>query len=224
MIENHDKFNLQFLIRQPSKYSAISRAVILLHGVGSNEKDLFGLATSFPNDFMIISPRAPIALGGGRYAWYEVDFSTGRPLFNEEQEIKSRRMLADFIITLKRAYQIDELFVGGFSQGGIMSYSIGLIWPGLVNGIFALSSRILSETTFLVKNSEALQKLPVFIAHGIQDLTLPVLYAREAKAYLQQMDIYVSYHEYEMGHQITNAVLSDLILWLNETTFNPENI
>ena len=130
-------------------------------------------------------------------------------------------MLAAFLINLKRVYKIDELFVGGFSQGGIMSYSIGLIWPHLVQGIFALSSRILPEIRPSVKKDDALQQVPVFIAHGIHDLTLPVLYAREARAYLEGLNIYPSYHEYEMGHQIKEVELLDLVNWLGRYDAQP---
>jgi phospholipase/carboxylesterase len=86
-----DSLVLQYLVREPEVKSANNKAIILLHGVGSNESDLFSLANQLPQDFFIISPRGQFTLGAGKYAWYNVDFSTGKPVYNAEQEASSRR-------------------------------------------------------------------------------------------------------------------------------------
>ncbi|HSB92447.1 MAG TPA: hypothetical protein VLC28_04985, partial [Flavitalea sp.] len=51
---------LEFLVREPKGNPAKRRAVVLLHGVGSNEQDLFQFADVLPADCYIISPRAPL--------------------------------------------------------------------------------------------------------------------------------------------------------------------
>ena len=86
MLFENEAFPLRFLLKQPSIRARNSKAIILLHGVGSNESDLFGLANDLPDDFLIISPRGPFKIGEHSYAWYQVDFSTGRPIINETQE------------------------------------------------------------------------------------------------------------------------------------------
>jgi phospholipase/carboxylesterase len=206
--------SLKYLFREPKVRSSKRKAIILLHGVGSNEKDLFSFADQLPDNCYIISPRGQFILSEGRYAWYNVDFSTGKPIINKEQEASSRDAISAFVKEIKQQYQIDELYIGGFSQGAIMSYTIGLISPKEVTGIFALSGRVLEEIRTLIKNNEELQQLKVFIAHGIQDSTLPVHYARQAKEYLESLGTHVSYHEYNIGHQINGAVLKDLDEWL----------
>jgi phospholipase/carboxylesterase len=205
---------LQYLVREPGVRSSKNKAIILLHGVGSNEQDLFRLADQLPDDFYIISPHGPFTLGAGRYAWYNVDFSTGKPVYNTEQELSSRKAIATFIKQVKEKYNLDELYLGGFSQGAIMSYSIGLLYPHEVKGIIAFSGRLLEEIKPLVKKDAYLQKLKVFVAHGVQDNTLPIHYAREAKDYIERLGISLSYHEYTIGHQISNEVLQDLNSWL----------
>lgn len=209
-----DSAVLPYLIQEPQVASDKNKAIMLLHGVGSNERDLFSLASQLPNDFYIISPRGPFTLGGGRYAWYHVDFSTGKPVYNIEQELSSRKAMARFIKQVKDKYHLDEVYVGGFSQGAIMSYSHGLLYPHEVKGIIALSGRLLEEIKPLVKKDDDLQKLRVFVAHGVQDNTLPIHYAREAKDYIESLGISVSYHEYTLGHQISSQVLQDLNDWL----------
>ncbi|BAV06624.1 phospholipase/carboxylesterase [Filimonas lacunae] len=212
-----DSLVLQYLVREPQVKPAKHKAVILLHGVGSNEADLFALAEQLPPDYYIISARGPLTLGADRYAWYQVDFSTGKPVFNAQQEQSSRELIRRFMHQVKQKYQLAEVYLGGFSQGAIMSLSIGLTHPDEVQGVMALSGRLLEEVKPLVTASPALHQLKVFISHGTQDNTLPVTYAREAKAFLQPLQLPVSYHEYTgMGHQINASVLADLNGWLKQ--------
>ena len=211
-----DSLVLQYLVREPKVRSAKKKAIILLHGVGSNENDLFSFANQLPNDFLVISPRGQFTLGAGRYAWYNVDFSTGKPIFNAEQEASNREVIMKFIKQVKQKYDVDKIYLGGFSQGAIMSFSVGLTNPKEVQGIISLSGRLLVEVRPLITKNEDLQKLKVFIAHGIQDNTLPVHYARDAKLYLENLDVQLSYHEYEMGHQINETVIQDINMWLAE--------
>ena len=114
---------------------------------------------------------------------------------------------------MKEKYNLDEVYLGGFSQGAIMSYSIGLLYPNEVAGVVAFSGRLLEEIKPLVKKDAYLQKLNVFVAHGVQDNTLPIHYARQAKDYIESLGIAVSYHEYPIGHQISSDVLQDLNDW-----------
>jgi phospholipase/carboxylesterase len=79
-----------------------------------------------------------------------------------------------------------------------------------------LSGRILPEIKPLVHASKELAALKIFIAHGIQDNTLPVTYARQAQQYLQELSLQISYHEYTMGHQLNSEVVKDINEWLQQ--------
>jgi len=190
--------------------------ILLLHGVGSNEDDLFRLAGNFPPDFVVVSARAPYTLSPGRYAWFQVDFSTGRPVIDPEQAEKSRLVVNTFVNQLVELYQIDtgKVYIGGFSQGGIMSYSVGLTFPPKFKGIFILSSRLLPEVKPLIKAGAALEQLKVFIAHGTADGVLPLAYAQEARTYLAELTPDMTYREYEMGHTTSEKEIADLLEWL----------
>lgn len=205
---------LHYLVRQPTLKTSTHKAIILLHGVGSNEQDLFSLTDQLPGDYFIIAARGQYTLGPGRYAWYNVDFSTGKPVINAEQELSSREVLKQFIAQLKKKYSLDEIYIGGFSQGAIMSYSVGLTSPEQVRGIIALSGRVLEPIQASVTGNDKLSRLKIFVAHGIQDGTLPVYYAQQAKAFLQTLQVPLEYHEYTIGHQINAEVLKDLVAWL----------
>jgi phospholipase/carboxylesterase len=209
-----DSLALKYLIREPQIKSEKKKAIILLHGVGSNEEDLLSLSDQLPKDYYIICPRGTITISAGSYAWYNVDFYNGKPIYNKDEEVQSREAILTFMKQVKAKYDLDEIFLGGFSQGAIMSCSIGLLHPDKVAGVICMSGRILQEIRSAVKNNNELHKLNIFLAHGTQDGTLSIAYAREAKTYLQQLQTVLSYHEFEMGHQITVEELKELNLWL----------
>lgn len=211
------KFNdlsLKYLVRLPKTSNIKNKALILLHGVGSDENALFKLADQLPGDFFIITPRAPLTLSPGHYAWYNVDFSSGQPAINVQEEVSARTRINTFIHSIKQRYHFDEIYLGGFSQGAIMSISMGLTNPSAVKGILLLGGRILNEIKPLVATGIELKHLKVFLAHGRQDKTLPIHYARETRAYLESLHVQLSYHEYDMAHQVTDAVLKDINDWL----------
>lgn len=220
-----EKFNLtnpeeelHFLVREPKIKSDNPPFIILLHGVGSNEKDMFGFGRRLPDNFMIISVRAPHRIGEESYAWFQVDFTSGHPVINPQQAEMSRTLLIKFISQLKEKYQFDQnqIYLCGFSQGGIMAYSVGLTRPDLIKGIAVMSGRLLKEVMPLITPSEKLEQLRIFISHGTRDAVLNIQYAREALAYLKTLNIEPTYGEYEEGHAIDNDMLADLIAWLSE--------
>ena len=210
------KIALQYLVREPKIKSEHPPVLFLLHGIGSNEEDLFSFADRLPGKFLVISVRAPIHLGGNSFAWYEMNFSTGKPVFNFQQEEVSRAALIKFIQQIKEKYSADgsEIYLCGFSQGAIMSYSIGLTRPDLIRGMAIMSGRLLEEIKPLIASKEKLKTLKIFISHGTNDSTLPVQYARDANAYLKSLNINASYREYTDGHTINGEMLADLVNWL----------
>jgi phospholipase/carboxylesterase len=205
---------LTYLVRKPQIASTKQKAIILLHGVGSNEQDMFGLAYQLPADYFVIAARGPLDSGPGRYAWYSVDFSTGKPVISIDQEAASRALIRTFIDQVRKEFDLQDVYLGGFSQGAIMSYSMGLTQPEEVQGIVSLSGRILDEIKPFVKKQTSLESLRIFVAHGVQDNILPIHYARSAKQYLEDLSVDLTYQEYPTGHQISNNVMIDLNSWL----------
>ena len=80
---------LHYLVREPKIKSGKPPVVILLHGIGSNEQDLFSFADQLPDNYLVVSARAPYAIGKDSYAWYQADFSTDKPVIDAEQAEKA---------------------------------------------------------------------------------------------------------------------------------------
>ena len=210
--------SLYYIFKEPKIKSAKPPVIILMHGVGSNEKDLFSFANQLPDSFLVISLRAPIELGKDSYGWYHLSFENGKPISNPKEAETSRLMIIDFINNLKNkhAYNEKRVYLCGFSQGSIMAYSVGLTVSEKIKGIAIMSGRLLEEVKPIIAGKDKLKNLKVFISHGTNDNVLPVSNAREANTYLKQLGINATYKEYPEPHTISIAMFNDLLIWLKK--------
>ncbi len=210
--------NLFYLERAPKVKTENPPLLILLHGIGSNEADLFSFADQLPDNFLVVSVRAPYTLGQGSYAWYQMEFNGGTHKITAEQEMKSRMLLLKFLDELKLKLKFDsqKIYLCGFSQGAIMSYSLGLTHPERIHAIAVMSGRLLDEIKPQIAAKEKLKSLKIFISHGTEDPTLNIAYARSAMKYLTDLGLHPSYKEYPERHTIAAAMLADLISWLKQ--------
>lgn len=209
--------SLVHLTREPAEpFRKRPPLLLLLHGVGSHEADLFMLAPHLDERFFIVSARAPNTLAPGMYAWFEVQLDPTNPIINPEQAEQSRQILVRFIDELREAYDVDprRVFLMGFSQGAIMSLSVLSTRPDKVSGVIAMSGRILPEVLPKMASPDALRGIPVLVVHGTADPILPVHHGRRIRDVLATLPVELTYKEYPMGHQVTSESLADVSAWL----------
>ena len=211
--------SLAHLTREPTAPAeGAPPLLLLLHGVGSNEADLFGLAPELDGRFFVASARAPITLGPGAYGWFHVAFTPQGPAIIPAEAEQSRQALIRFIDEVVEAYGVDprRVYLMGFSQGAIMSLSVALTRPDKVAGVAAMSGRLLPEVRPLIAAPEALRGLPILLVHGTADQVLPIHHGREARDQLAKLPVALTYREYPMGHYVTPESLRDVTAWLEE--------
>jgi phospholipase/carboxylesterase len=200
---------LKYLVQQPANNSSHPPVIILMHGYGSNEADLFELKDVLPKNFLIISVRAPLSLAKNAYQWYR------KPTINTD--IKTSGVtVQNFITAVVKKYHVSQVYLSGFSQGAMMSYEVGLNAPELLKGIAPLSGMI-QEVMKPLQPSEALKKLKIFVGHGDADNRIAYSEAVDAVAYLKKLQLSPEFHTYEgMQHAISDEELKDLVRWLGE--------
>jgi phospholipase/carboxylesterase len=208
---------LVYKIRLPKTEQKNPPLLILMHGTGSNEDDMFGYAPYMPDDFMVVSVRAPYTVSQGSYSWYEVKFIDNKIIYDKAQAEKSRLDIVDFIENLKKKHHFDEkrVYLGGFSQGAIMSLSVGLTHPEKVAGILALSGRVLEEVKMQVAKTEDFAHFKALVLHGTEDQMLPIAYARDTKKLLDSLKINTLYKEMSIGHTTNEETIRLMIDFLN---------
>jgi phospholipase/carboxylesterase len=210
--------SLHYLVRPPAVESTRPALLILLHGVGSNEEDLFGLSPYLDERLLILSTRAPLTLARGSYAWFHVQLGGAWPQINAAEADSSRRAIIQFIGEAARVYGADagRVFLMGFSQGAIMSQSVMLTQPELLAGVVAMSGRILPEIKPLAASPERMRDFPILVQHGLYDQVLPIAHGRASREYLATLPVQLTYREYPMAHEVTDESLADAREWLKE--------
>ena len=190
-------------------------ALVLLHGRGADEHDLFPLLDLLDPGRRLLgaTPRGPLRLPPGGAHWYAVreigfpDPSTFSPTYE---------LLAGWLDALLAEHGIPhgQLVLGGFSQGTVMSYAVGLgAGRPQPAGIVALSGFMPTVEGFQLDLSER-SGFPVAIGHGTGDPVIGVQWGRQARERLEAAGADVTYEEHPGGHQIDPRFLRDLPAWL----------
>ena len=208
---------LSFLERPATAGTPEPWLLVLMHGVGSNEQDLFGLAPHVPGHFHVVSLRAPYVLAPGAFAWFEFHVRPdGSRQINAAQEAASRVQVAGNVAAHARRLGIAaaRVVVGGFSQGGIMSLSLLRTRPELLHGALVLHSRLLPEVEADAVPPAALAGKHLWVSHGLQDTVIPLASAHATRERMAESPVALTYAEFPGGHEIRPAELAAAMGWL----------
>jgi phospholipase/carboxylesterase len=215
----NDHADLFHLVREPAPGGeGKAPLLLLLHGKGSNEEDLFALADEFDPRFCVVSARAPNMIGPRAWAWYHLRFVPGGSVAEAPEVEESRLALLGFIDDIVASHGLDpeRIFLAGFSQGAIMGVAVALTRPRGIAGVVAMSGRFLHEIEARIAADGELEGLPLLVLHGTRDEVLPIAYGRELKERLSKLPVALEYHEYYMTHEITPESLGRACYWLSE--------
>ncbi len=171
--------SLAALWREPAGEPA--GALVLLHGRGADERDLFPLLDLLDPERRLlgVTPGGPHHLPPGGRHWYALG---GIPTPDPATFAATAPRLAAFLDSLP--VPSDRVILGGFSQGAVMSYAMSL-GPGRPRpaGLVAMSG-FLPRVADWPLEPERLRGVPVGIAHGSLDPVIPAQFAAEAEATL----------------------------------------
>ncbi|SRX73560.1 alpha/beta hydrolase [Aequorivita antarctica] len=193
--------------------------IIMLHGYGSDENDLFSFASELPEKYAIISLKAPIRLEPYGNAWYNIYFDNSQGKFSDdEQAIASREIVSKCIDEIIAKYKIDSenITLLGFSQGTILSFALALSYPKKVKNIIGLSGYINEEILKKDYAENDFSRLKVYTSHGSVDQVIPVQWARKTEPFLKKLNIDVTYSEFPVGHGVAPQNFYELKNWLDK--------
>jgi len=190
--------------------------LVLLHGIGGNEVGLFDLAPRIDPRFLVVSPRAPYENTPGRYRWFDVEFTSGRPRVNAEEAESARLRALQFINDVVMAYGADprQVFLFGFSQGATLAYSLLLTAPARMRGAVLVAGRVLPEVAPLAADRAALRHLTLLIQHGREDPVLPLTRAVAARDLFADLGVPLGFREHPGGHQLSDAMTDEALEFL----------
>lgn len=209
--------SLHYLVRKPKTAVENPPLLILLHGYGSNEQDLFSFAEELPEELLIVSAQAPNSMGFGGYAWYAINFDDVNGKFSDlDQARDSIEKISTFIDEIQTKYSTskEKTFLLGFSQGAILSYALSFLYPNKVNYVLALSGYI--NTDLLPKELPKNIKTEYYSSHGTVDQVLPVAWARNSKPFLVNLGLESVYEEYPVGHGVAPQNFYSFKSWIEK--------
>ena len=191
--------------------------LVLMHGVGSNEQDLFGLARLMPPQFHVLSLRAPYVLSPDAYAWFEFQgLANGERHINEAQERESRFLVGEMIASASQQLGVapERVVVGGFSQGGIMALSLLLTQPAKVRAAMVWHSRLLPQVVPHIAPPEAFEGKALWVSHGSADNVIAPSAAQATRELARGLPLALSGADFPGGHEIRPAELQGALAWL----------
>lgn len=201
---------LKYVINTPSGRPDTDEMplAVIMHGRGADAHDLAGIAPMIdgPAGYRFVFPNAPNACEAAPgmsfgFTWFE-----GLPPEPKSLET-SRRLVTDFLQQIAKRYPTPpgKVVLGGFSQGALLALDVGLRMTQPLAGIVAMSGA-LDEHDLPDLSTRKNQR--VLIVHGTGDEMINVNMARRARRTLEQQGLSPQYHEFAIGHQVTQESLA----------------
>jgi len=185
--------------------------VVMLHGRAGTEDVMWVFAKTIPQNWLMVAPRGIRLDPDGGYDWRPRGQDEWPPLNAFDEAVTA---VARFIHALPNLYNADpsQIYLMGFSQGAATSYATAMQKPGLVQGIAGLVGFVPGECGKMVETA-VLRDLPIFMAVGKQDETVPYEQSQTCAETLRNAGADLTYGEYETGHKLNAQGVRDLKAW-----------
>ncbi|MFT3761432.1 MAG: dienelactone hydrolase family protein [Pseudoxanthomonas sp.] len=198
--------------------------VLWLHGLGADGHDFAPIVPElvrrewpairfvFPH-----APVRPVTINGGMRmrAWYDItslDFANRADAGGIAESVAQVEALV--ARERERGVPAERLLLAGFSQGGAIALSLGARREAPLAGLIALSTYLPGADALDGFATAASKRQPIFMAHGLGDPVIPLLYAKNSSEALQRAGYGIDWHSYPMAHQVCAEEIRDLGDWM----------
>src|SRR3954468_12010505 len=186
-------------------------ALVLLHGRATSERDLLPLLDELDPERRLVgvTPRGPLSLPPGGAHWYKVR-SVGFP--GPETFLPTYERLSNWFDALPGALDVppQRTGVGGFSQGAVMAYALGLGAERPRPAALVALSGFMPTVEGFALDLEGLDGYPVALGHGTFDPIIDARFGREARERLEEAGADVLWRESPVAHTVDPGFLPDL--------------
>jgi phospholipase/carboxylesterase len=196
--------------------------IIWLHGLGADGSDFLPVAQAMqlPIPVRYIFPHAPhrpVTINNGYVmrAWYDIAAGESGIQSNEADIRASQAEIEKLIAQEKqRGIAAKNIFLAGFSQGGVITLHTGLRHSERLGGLIALSTYLPLTDTVADEMTVAARGLPIFMAHGLEDTVIPFASGKRSAEKLAELNCKVEWHEYPMPHSVCGEEVREIQNWL----------
>jgi len=201
-LTRHDDLSLRYVLNVPngSADQVEMPLVIVMHGRGADANDLADLAPMIDDGYRFVFPNAakkfePAPGYSFGYSWFDGWPPEGDSIVNSREKLLA---LIDELVT-RYPTPDGKIVIAGFSQGGMMAIDVGFRTSQKIAGIICMSGAIYEA------GQPPLRNLPVLLIHGTEDDMIPLFAAQRTRFVLEQNGVTPEYHEFPMGHHVTEG-------------------
>jgi phospholipase/carboxylesterase len=199
--------------------------VLVLHGLGDSGDGWAPVAPELvraawpPVRFVLPhAPVRPVTINGGlrMRAWYDILDLQDIDRVDEAGLLQSVAAVEALLAReAERGVSASRVILAGFSQGGAVALTFGLLRPEPLAGLVALSTYLPMAGRLLGDAQPVDPRPPVFMAHGVHDPVVPHKAGEAAAGHLRSLGFDVEWHSYPMGHEACLAEIHALADWLS---------
>ena len=206
---------LEYKIRKSALENQKNPSIILLHGYGSDENDLFSFAEYLPKKYTIISLRAPFQTPMGGYCWFSINFNNSNEKWSDHkqayQSILNLESQIDFFIQ-KYNLDPDQIDLLGFSQGAVLSWTLLLDFSIKINRAVCLSGYI--DKSLLKEDIYSYRDIIAYSSHGTNDPVIPFDWAKTSIESLKENNPNVVFNSFQDAHNVSQENFQSILNWL----------
>ena len=206
---------LEYKIRKSAIENQKNPSIILLHGYGSDENDLFSFAEHLPKKYTIISLRAPFETPMGGYCWFSINFNNSNEKWSDHkqayQSILNLESQIDFFIQ-KYNLEPDQIDLLGFSQGAVLSWALLLDFSIKINRAVCLSGYI--DKSLLKEDIYSYRDIIAYSSHGTNDPVIPFDWAKTSIESLKENNPNVVFNSFQDAHNVSQENFQSILNWL----------
>ena len=206
---------LEYKISKSAIENQKNPSIILLHGYGSDENDLFSFAEYLPKKYTIISLRAPFETPMGGYCWFSINFNNSNEKWSDHkqayQSILNLESQIDFFIQ-KYNLDPDQIDLLGFSQGAVLSWTLLLDFSIKINRAVCLSGYI--DKSLLKEDIYSYRDIIAYSSHGTNDPVIPFDWAKTSIESLKENNPNVVFNSFQDAHNVSQENFQSILNWL----------
>ena len=214
-----NNISFDYSVKESLSFDKNNKVIIMFHGYGSNKDDLFSFAKFMNPNFLIISIQAPIQMDYNSYCWWSLNLNNNMQLQMDVKEAKnSLNELNRFIsedLSVKYNFGLNQVYLLGFSQGCMISYTLSINFPENYKKVVGLSGKIPYEIINFDEKFDY-SNHNFFCSHGVNDQVIPIEVGRESNRWFSEKNIKHKYLEFESAHGINSENFEKMNLWLSK--------
>jgi len=216
--------DLDFLIREPKIKQEKIPCLFLLHGLGSNEKDLLRIGQRMDDRLMVVSLQGPYSFNNmkDKYSWYPLQLRNGNYNYDFEMAKSSKNKILKIVKQLSAQYNLDEenIFIGGFSQGGVMSLYTALSTNDIFRGAISFSGYLPAEAKSEILKSPRDPDLEIFASHGTSDKKVEFVRAEITMKFIDSLKVKNTFYADNARHTVSPDHFANFDQWISDILDN----